>query len=313
VRRVGATSGLPFNGLPIGTRFSIEGRPFPGEANLPVADIRIVQGDYFRAMSVRLLRGRLFDARDGEPGRRAAIINETLANQLFPAENPLGRRVQVRLGTKETDEIVGVVADVRHEALDVPVRSMIYWPNRQMGFSWMSIVVQTSVSPATLAAAVIDRIHAIDPGQPVSQVATMEQVVGESLGRRRFTMTLLALFAVLALSLAALGVYGVLATGVAQRLPELGIRLALGARPGRLVGAVVGDSAVLAAAGMAVGAVGSLALGRLIEGLLYQVRPTDLVTFGAVAALLAAVALLASWLPARRASRVDPVIALRSE
>ena len=314
VVNVGASSRLPFRGVPIGTSFAIEGRPSPGEASLPVADVAIVHGDYFQAMRIPLRRGRLFDGRDGQPGRRAAIINEALARQWFPGENPLGQHVSVRLGQKiEPDEIVGVVADVKHAALDVAVRPMIYWPNRQAAFPWMGIALRTALDPESSAAAATAAIHRIDPGLAVSEIAPMTDVVGETVARSRFTLDVLAAFAMLALGLAALGVYGVLAYGVAQRFPEFGVRLALGAGPRQLVRSVLRDSAVLVVTGIGGGIVAALMLGRLIQSLLYQVKATDPMTFALVSLLLAGVALAAAWLPARRAARVDPVVALRSE
>ena len=314
VTSVGASSRLPFRGVPIGTGFAIEGRPSPGEASLPVADVAIVHGDYFQTMRIPLRRGRLFDGRDGQPGRRAAIINEALARQWFPGENPLGQRVSVRLGQKiEPDEVVGVVGDVKHAALDVAVRPMIYWPNRQAGFPWMGIAVRTALAPESLVAAATAAIHRVDPGQAVSEIAPMTEVVAETVARRRFTLEVLGLFAIIALALAALGVYGVLAYTVSQRLPEFGVRLALGASPRQLVKSVLRDSAGLVAIGIGAGVVSALAAGRLLETLLYGVKVTDMMTFGVVSLLLTGVSLAAAWLPARRASRIDPLAALRAE
>jgi putative ABC transport system permease protein len=314
VSAVGASSRLPFRGFPIGTSFSIEGRPSPGEASLPVADVAIVHGDYFRALDIPLRQGRFFDGRDGEPGRRAAIINETLARRLFAGENPLGRRLFVRLDDDiKPDEIVGVVGDVKHAALDVPVRPTIYWPNRQAGFSLMGFALRTNQQPASISGAAAAAIHRIDPGLAVSEIAAMTDVVEETVARRRFTLDVLGVFAALALGLAALGVYGVLSYGVSRRLPEFGIRLALGAAPGELVRSVLRESAVLSAVGIAVGLAAALAVGRLIQVLLYGVKASDPTTFAGVSLILAGVALIAAWIPARRAARVDPVVALRAE
>ncbi len=311
---VGASSRLPFHGVPIGTGFAIDGRPSPGEASLPVADVAIVHGDYFKTMGIPLRQGRLFDGRDGQPGRRAAIINEALAREWFRGENPIGQRVSVRLGAKiEPDEIVGVVGDVKHAALDVAVRPMIYWPNRQAGFPWMGVAVRTAVDPEALAQAATAAIHRIDSGQAVSDVAPMTDVVAETVARRQFTLEVLGVFAVIALALAALGVYGVLAYSVSQRLPEFGVRLALGASPRQLVKSVVRDSAGLVAIGIGAGIVSALAAGRLLETLLYGVTVADPLTFGLVSLGLAGVSLAAAWLPARRASRIDPLAALRAE
>ena len=222
--------------------------------------------------------------------------------------------MSVRLGAKiEPDEIVGVVGDVKHAALDVAVRPMIYWPNRQAGFPWMGIAVRTALAPESLVAAATAAIHRVDSGQAVSEIAPMTEVVAETVARRRFTLEVLGLFAIIALALAALGVYGVLAYTVSQRLPEFGVRLALGASPRQLVKSVLRDSAGLVAIGIGAGVVSALAAGRLLETLLYGVKVTDMMTFGVVSLLLTGVSLAAAWLPARRASRIDPLAAFRAE
>ena len=311
----GVSSGMPFRGFPIGTSFSIEGRPSPGEANLPTADIRIVAGHYFETMRIPLLRGRLFEARDGEEGRGAAIVNESLVRQQFPNQSPLGQRLAVRLGGGRPVEgqIVGVVGDVRHEALDRAVGPMIYLPNRRMAFPLMGVVIRTQGDPVAMAPQALGQVRQLDPDLPVSQVDTMDQVVGASIAQRRFVMLLLAVFAGLALAIAAVGVYGVLAYSATQRTPEIGIRLALGAAPRELVGQFLRESLVLVGAGIGLGAAVGLAVSGLLGTLLYGVTPRDPMTFCAVAALLAAVATAAAFIPARRASRTDPVRALRME
>jgi putative ABC transport system permease protein len=312
---VGFSSGMPFRGVPIGTTFSVDRRPSPGEANLPVADIRIVGGRYFEALRIELLRGRLFDARDGEKGRGAAIVNERLVRELFPQDEPLGRRLTVRLGRagREEAEIVGVVADVRHASLDTDVRPMIYLPNRQMAFPWMGVVIRTTGSPAAITATAVGQIRRLDPDLPVSEVATMDEVVRDSVAERRFAMLLLGAFGALALVLAAIGVHGVLAFSVTQRVPEIGVRLALGAAPGQLVRHLLRESVVMTMVGIAAGLGLALALSSLLGKLLYGVAATDPLTFVAVAMVLASVATLAAYLPVRRASRMDPLVALRSE
>ena len=312
----GVSSGMPFRGFPIGTSFAIEGRPFPGETELPVADIRIVAGQYFEAMRISLLQGRRFEPRDGEEGRGAAIVNAALVREYFPGENPLGRRIGVRLGRsgKPVDaEIVGVVADVRHQSLDTDVRPMVYLTNRQMAFPWMGVVIRTAGEPSALTAQAVGQIRQLDPDLPVSQIATMEEVVAESVAQRRFAMLLLGVFGLLALALAAVGIYGVLSYSMTQRVPEIGVRLALGAEPGRIVRHFLRDGAVLTGLGLGVGLAIGVAVSRLLGKLLYGVTPTDPLTYLAVAGILALVATLAGYLPVRRASKVDPVIALRNE
>jgi len=315
VRSAGVSSGFPFRGVPIATGFSIEGRPFPGEANLPSADIRIIAGRYFETMRIPLRRGRLFEARDGEAGRGAAIVNEALVRQIFPDENPLGRWLRVRLGENGSVEaqIVGVVGDVRHEALDRDVRPMIYLTNRQMAFPLMGVVIRTASAPDAMALQALGQLRRLDPELPVSQVNTMDEVVNETIAQRRFVMMLLAAFAGVALLIASVGVYGVLAYSATQRIPEIGVRLALGAPPAGLVRQFLRESAALVAAGLVAGAGIGLALSGLLGRLLYGVTPRDPVTFASAAALLGLIAMLAAFLPAWRASRVDPVTALRRE
>ncbi len=311
----GVSSGMPFRGIPIGTSFAVAGKPSPGESNLPVADIRIIGGRYFETMRILLERGRFFEPRDGEEGRGAAIVNQALVRQIFPAENPLGQELQVRLGAKGpiAARVVGVVADVRHEALDRDVRPMIYLANRQMAFPLMGVVIRTEGSPGAMTAQALGQVRRLDADLPVSQVDTMDEVVGESIAQRRFVMVLLAVFAGVALLIASVGVYGVLAYSATQRIPEIGVRLALGAAPGELVRQFLKESLVMTGAGLAAGAGIGIALSGLLGKLLYGVTPRDPLTFATVAALLAAIATLAAFLPARRASRTDPVKALRLE
>lgn len=315
VASAGVSSGMPFRGIPIGTGFFVEGKPFPGEASLPSADIRIIAGRYFETLRIPLVRGRFFGPRDGEEGRGAAIVNEALVRQQFPGEDPLGQNLRVRLGPSGpiAAQIVGVVGDVRHEALDRDVRPMIYLTNRQMAFPLMGIVVRTEGTPAVMAAEALARVRRLDPEVPVSQVATMDEVVGESMAERRFVMMLLAVFAAVALLIATVGVYGVLAYSAAQRIPEIGVRLALGAAPAGLVRQFLAESLVLIAAGLAAGLALGVALSGLMGSLLYGVTPRDPLTFATVAVVLGSTAVLAAWLPAFRASRTDPVKALRLE
>jgi putative ABC transport system permease protein len=316
VLSAGVSSGMPFRGIPIGTSFAIEGRPFPGETELPVADIRIIGGQYFETMRIALLQGRRFEPRDGDEGRGAAIVNSALVREYFINENPLGQRVKVRLGRDRSTvdaEIVGVVADVQHQSLDASIRPMIYLTNRQMGFPAMGVVMRSVGEPSTLTAQAVGQIRRLDPDLPVSEVAAMEEVLADSVARRRFAMLLLGVFGALALALAAVGVYGVLSYSMAQRVPEIGVRLALGAARGQVVRHFLKDSALLTGLGIAVGLATGIGVSRVLGNLLYGVTPTDALTYAAVAGVLAFVATAAAYIPVRRASRVDPVIALRNE
>jgi putative ABC transport system permease protein len=242
-----------------------------------------------------------------------ALINESLARKSFPGQDPIGRMIYCGYDSMKPMQIVGVVADVRHQSLDTDVRPMVYLTNRQMGFPWMGVVIRTSGDPSAMTAQAVGQIRQLDPDLPVSQIATMEDVVAESVAQRRFAMLLLGVFGLLALALAAVGIYGVLSYSMTQRVPEIGVRLALGAEPGRIVRHFLRDGAVLTGLGLGVGLAIGVAVSRLLGKLLYGVTPTDPLTYLAVAAILAVVASLAAYLPVRRASKVDPVIALRNE
>jgi putative ABC transport system permease protein len=312
VRAAGAVSCLPLGGPSIATSFTVEGRPAPPPGESPVADIRLVDGDYFQALGIPLRSGRLFSDLDGTEGHRAAIINQTLARQLFADREPIGQRVRVVLGEpKAADEIVGVVGDTRSERADQDVRPMIYWPNRQLGFPWMAFAIRTDGDPLAWRTAALTQLRQLDPTQPVADISTMDALVGESVEQRRFTMALLSAFALLALLLAALGLYGVLSHSVAQRVPELGVRLALGADRGAVLRLVMGEALGFSMLGLVVGLGAATASGRLIRGLLFGVRPTEPLVFVAVSVLLLLASLAAGYLPARRAAHLDPIVALR--
>jgi len=309
----GAVSFLPLTGLGAATSVEIVGRPKPPAGEEAVADVRVVANDYFEAMAIPLIRGRLFRPGDKADDSNRVVINQTMAEKYWPGEDPIGKRVRISWNDVRDDEVIGVVADVRHAGLATEPRAMTYWPHPRFPYNGMAIVIRTSTDPSTIVNPVVSTIREQDPNLAVSDVRTMEDVVANSVGERRFTMLLLAVFAIAALVLAAVGVYGVIAYSVSQRTQEIGIRMALGAQQRDVLRMVVGHAAVLAAVGIALGAAGAAALTRFMTDLLFDIRPRDPVTFAAVAAMLAIVAMAASYLPGRRATRVDPVIALRAE
>ncbi|MGB2716080.1 MAG: FtsX-like permease family protein [Vicinamibacterales bacterium] len=270
---------------------------------------------YFSTLGIPILRGRDFNASDTTAAPGVVIINEEMARRYFEGQDPVGQRL--KLGRAESSSpwltIVGVVGDVRHFGLDQPIRREIFRPYSQVVWPYLTITVRTAAAPLELASPVKAALVRIDPEQPVSRVRTMEDVVSESIGGRWFPMLLLTLFAGVALVLAAIGVYGVVSYLVSQRTREMGIRVALGARKGEVVWLVVSGALKPVISGLAVGAVGAVLSARILSALLYGVRPSDPAVISGILAVLATTAIAASWLPARRAASVDPLIALRDE
>jgi putative ABC transport system permease protein len=313
VKAAGGTSFLPLNGLGAATGFQIVGRPEPRAGEEPVCDVRVITNHYFQAMGIPLLRGRLFDDRDRGTNVRRLIVNDTLAREYFPNEDPLGKSLVVSWNDSGPDEIVGVVRDVRSQDLEAEPRPMIYWPPARFTYPFMTVAVKTAGDPRAAASTIVSVLHQLDAEVPAADVRTMEAVVDLSLAQRRLTMLLLTIFAAVALVLAAVGIYGVISYSVTQRTQEIGIRMALGAPRASVMRMVVGHAMMLALAGVAAGATGAWLLTRLMQKLLFAVKPSDPVTFLALSVLLALVAAVAASLPGLRATRLDPVIALRSE
>lgn len=309
---VGAVAHLPFGGN-AGRGFQIEGQPAAEPEHMPGANYTVACPNYFRTMGVPLLNGREFTRQDTLDSPAVIVINESMARKYWPKEDPVGRAI--RLGGSDGPRltVVGVAGDVHHTGLDQDVQPQFFRPYTQAGWPIMNVVARTTSASGTFTAPIKRAIAEFLPDRPVSDVATMEDIVRDSTGSRRFPMLLLAGFAVLALVLAAVGIVGVVSYSVAQRTHEIGIRMALGARTVDVLRLVVRGSMLWVLVGIAAGIAGSAALARLLGGLLYGVRPTDPVVLGSVSALLASVALLASYLPARRAAKVDPMTALRCE
>jgi putative ABC transport system permease protein len=313
VTSVGVISTLPFSGSGSDTDFMIQGRPLPppGEPQ-PVAWYNQVSPEYFKAMGLRLKAGRLFEGRDHEKAPLVAIISEKMASRYFPHENPLGKRIGPSDGS-EWREIVGVVADVKHFGLDAEARPTMYLPYTQAPSRGMSLVVRTSSDPSAVIPAARSIVMSLDPSLAITGVQTMESLISDSIAGPRFTLLVFSIFAGLALVLAAVGLYGVMSYTVAQRTAEIGIRMALGAQRRDVLRSVLGHGMMLTAIGLALGIAGALALTRATSKLLFGVSPTDPLTFVSIAVILAAVACLACYLPARKAMKVDPIVALRYE
>jgi putative ABC transport system permease protein len=309
---VGAVGHLPFEGN-AGRSFQIEGRPPEAPGHLPGASYSVACPNYFRTMGIPVLKGREFTPQDTVSSPAAIVINETMARAFWPKQDPVGRAI--RLGGSDGPRltVVGVVGDVHFLGLDAPVERQFFRPYMQAGWPVMSVVVRTIHAPATFAAPVKKAIANVLPDWPVSGSQTMEEVVHNSTGSRRFPMLLLSVFSVLALVLAAVGIVGVVGHSVTQRTHEIGLRMALGAGTLDVLRLVVSGNMMWVLAGLAAGVAGSVGLTRLLAGMLYSVRPLDPIVLGAVSTLLAAVALCASYLPARRAARIDPMTALRCE
>jgi putative ABC transport system permease protein len=322
VEAVALSGGVPFLGAGE-TSFAIEGRPPIEDGKRPMTVLYITSPDYLKAMGIRLLKGRFFSERDTRNSPLVAVIDEDFARQHFPNEEPVGKYLE---GNKEMNiphfEIIGVVSHVKNYGLDTqgPVQAEMYYalsqvPDRFLPdvASGISLVIRAKTDPKSLTGAVRREVKAIDPNQPVYNVNTMEQVLADSLATQRLSMLLLSVFAAVAMTLAAVGIYGVLSYTVVQRTHEIGIRMALGARVSDVFKLVVGQAMTMVFIGILLGLLGAFALTRVLTSLLFNVSATDPLTFGGVSLLLAAIALLACLIPARRAMKVDPMEALRYE
>lgn len=299
------------------TGYVVEGRPVAADAPTPNADIRAISPEYFDTMKIPLKQGRFFTERDIPGSPDVVIVSESLARREWPNENPIGKRIQVGALFNRWWEVVGVVGNVRYGALDRENTAAIYWTTQQQSFpNWLRIaylVVRTKGEPLGMTGAIRDAVQEVDKQEGLATARTMEEIMNASLGRHKMNLGLLIVFAGVAAILAAVGIYGVMSYSVTQRTQEIGIRLALGASGGDVLGMLMRHGMLLVGIGVAGGIAGALELGRVIQGLLFNQPANDPATLGAVATLLALVALLAIYLPARRAMRVDPVIALRNE
>ena len=300
---------------PTSTNFTIDGREMTEEERSIEVPLDAVSPDYFRVMGIPLREGRTFTAADNRTAPPVAIINENMARRFWPNESAIGKRFKYGSADSQSPlmTIVGVVADMRRTGFDAPVRYETFRPHTQRTVGSLTFVVRTAADPLRLVPAIRAQLKSIDPDQPVFEVASMDQLLGSMIAQRRFTMALIGTFATLALVLGIIGVYGVTAYLVAQRTREVGVRLALGAQPGQVVGMVVRQGMVVAAAGLVTGLIGAIGAGRLMTGLLYGVSPHDIWTLVGVSVVIAVATLAANWVPALRAAHVDPLTALRTE
>ncbi|HTG34067.1 MAG TPA: ABC transporter permease [Thermoanaerobaculia bacterium] len=315
VRAAGVVNYLPlYGGLGTTTGFTVEGRPTPPPGEEPSVNVRVSDAAYFSAMGIPLLRGRNFTDIEGREARHVVLISESMARRDFPGENPLGKRVSVAMFEKPVlTEIVGIVGDVRYDSLVDEAPAMVYFPHPDLVYDFMTLVIRTTGDPAAVAPAVRRVFHDIDPNQPISDVRTMDQVMSQTVGRARFNTVLLGLFAALATLLATAGIFGVMNYSVTLRTREIGLRMALGAPRKQVLMLILKQGLLLTSLGIGIGLLGALALTRLMSGLLFGVGSTDPATFTAIVLLLTAASLIACYIPARRATRVDPLIALRYE
>jgi putative ABC transport system permease protein len=312
VEAIAAAKHLPLSGDNMNFAFDIEGRPFPAGKS-PGADCRFVTPDYFNAMAIPLIQGRVFSEGDAPQSPHVLIINERMARRFFPNEDPIGKRLVLGINNF-TGQIVGIVADVKHIGLDAEANEEIYVAYSQAPF-WtdMNLIVKTSGDPMSVVGSIRNELGNLDRHVPIGKVRTMETIAAESVAQPRFRTLLLSLFGIVALLLASVGIYGVMSYAVAQRTQEIGIRLALGAQIRDVRRMVITHGMTMAVIGVASGVAGAFVLTRLIASLLFEVAPTDVATFAGVSIGLVAAALVACYVPARRASRVDPLVALRYE
>jgi putative ABC transport system permease protein len=318
VRAVSMCSFPPFSGLGSATGVHVLSQPERSLMDLPVAAVRVVGPDYFSAMQIPLRSGRTFSNQELTEERHVVIINQAFAEQYLKGVNPLGQKAAIFMKSLEESkntpsEIIAVAGDVRQMGLDTPAEPTVYWPHPELVLSELTILVRTTNDPLSLLSAVRNELQQLDPAQPMAGVATMDELLSGSLSRSRFTMLVLAVFAALALILASVGIYGVIAYSVTQRTQEFGVRMALGASRRDVLRLVLGQGTRLTLLGIGLGIVAALIVTRLMATLLYGISATDPLTFTSVALLLALVALAACYIPAQRATRVDPIVALRYE
>jgi putative ABC transport system permease protein len=315
VRSAGMVNLLPlYGGLGSATGFKILGRPEPPPGQGPGTDVRVTDAGYFTTMGIPLLRGRNFSDTELKQARHVILINEAMARKHFPNEDPIGQRLDVSMFEEPTPaEIIGVVGNVRYDSLVDESPPAVYFPHPDLAYPFMTLVIRTDGEPSALAPAVQREIRALDPNQPVSDVRTMNQVMADWVSRSRFNTLLLGLFAGLATLLSAVGIFGVMNYSVALRTRELGLRLAVGAQPRQVLLLVLKQGLTLTIVGVVLGLAAASALTRLLSGMLFGVGTVDMTTFTTISVLLIVVSLLACYLPARRAMRIDPLSALRYE
>jgi putative ABC transport system permease protein len=312
VQAVGLTDSMPLVGDYV-LGFNIESRPAIDRSELPRLNHAVVGPDYFRAMGIRLVRGRVFTPEDDAKSPRVCLINETLARQFFPNEDPIGKRMNIKTGIDAWREIVGIVGDIKQHGVDQTTTNQAYEPFAQISYSSLILVIRTKGSPAPLLSALRAAVHAVDKDQAVGAIRPLEDVVADTIARQRFAMTLLTVFSAVALVIAAVGIYGVMAYNVVQRTGEFGIRMALGAQQRDVLRLVLTQGGKLIGIGLVVGLLATLAASRAMGSMLFNTSVYDPLTLMTITLLLAAVALIACFFPANRATKVNPIEALRTE
>lgn len=312
VQAVGITHSMPLVGDYV-LGFNIEGRPAVDPADMPNTNYYAVTPDYFRAMGIRLIRGRVFTAQDDAKAPRVAIINETMARQFFPNEDPIGKRINITNGPDAWREIIGIVGDIKQYGVDKATSAQSYEPFAQVPFTSLNVVIRTTGSSAALLGALRPAVYSVDKDQPVGAIRPLEEIVAESIARQRFAMTLLTIFSAVALVIAAVGIYGVMAYNVVQRTGEFGIRMALGAQQRDVLRLVLTQGGKLIGLGLVIGLVATLGASRAMGSMLFNTSAYDPLTLASITLLLGAVALIACFFPANRATKVNPIEALRTE
>jgi putative ABC transport system permease protein len=314
VESVGAVNTLPFDGPYSGTRMEIEGQPKRPAGQELSTGVIVTDANYFQTMHIPLKRGRLYTPQEAREMRHVVVINETFAREVFPGQDPIGQRVTINMkDDNQPSEIIGIVGDNKHKGLDSEVEPMAFWPHAELVYPSMTLTIRTRGDSTSVAAAARNVIRRLDPEQPIGQVATMDALMAKSVARARFNSTLLAIFSIVALIMAAVGIYGVMSYSVLQRTHEIGVRMALGAQRADVLRLMLKQGVILAVLGVTVGLAAAFGLTRIISTLLFEVGATDKITFAAVSVGLFAVTLFASYIPAWRATRVDPLVALRYE
>jgi putative ABC transport system permease protein len=312
VTHAGETHVLPFTGNSV-LAVLFEGRPAAKPSEIPSINYYAVSPDYFQAMGIPLRRGRPFSSEDRKGAGRVVIVSETFVSRFFPNEDAIGKRIHVTNGPETWREIVGIVGDTKQYGLDQKSPAQVYEPLAQVPFSFMTFVVKTTGNPMALSRSVEQRIQHIDPEQPVSEARPLQQILDRSIADSNTGMLRLSVFGAIALLRAASGLYGVMSYSVPQRTREIGLRMALGAEQTRVLRLVIGHGMFLTTTGLVLGLAGSFALTRLLHEFLYETSATDPAVFAGISLTLAGVSLLACYIPAWRASKVDPVVALRHE
>jgi putative ABC transport system permease protein len=320
VEVAGIARNLPLSGADASLNFTVENRPVVASADQPRAKYRAASADYFQAMGIPLVKGRYFERTDGEKTPGVVLINNTMARRFWPNEDPIGKRMKAGFDNSQWCTIVGIVGDVKHTGLDADINAEMYYqylqvPPALMSFveGTMTLVLRTNADPASMTSAARNEVRKLDGDLAVFNVKTMDDLVAGSLAQPRFRTMLLGTFAAVALMLAAIGLYGVIAYSVTQRINEMGVRMALGAQKSDVLKLIVGQGAQLSAIGIGLGLAIALGLMRVMSKLLFGVNATDPLTFVVTAAVIFAVALVASTIPALRAIKLDPVVALRCE